>query len=150
MTMNAIQMLKDDHQKVQKLLKELTQSTERAEKKRSELLQKIEHEISVHTRLEEEVFYPAFKQADGKSHKKMFFESTEEHRAVEKLVLPDLMKTDPTSEQFAGRAKVLQEMIQHHISDEEEEMFPEAEKTLGREQLEQLGEQMASRKKELQ
>lgn len=148
--MNAIEILKHDHNTVQKLLKDLTGSTERAEKKRTELLQKIEHELSVHTRLEEEIFYPAFKEADDKSHKTMFFEAMEEHRAVEKLVLPDLMKTDPTSEQFLGRAKVLQEMIEHHISEEEKEMFPEAEKTLGNEQLEEIGKQMASRKKELQ
>ncbi len=149
MPKTAIDLLKDDHRKVQDLLEQLVDTTERAQKKRRELLQKLEHELSVHTTIEEEVFYPAFKDADGKAHAKMFFEAREEHRAVEKLVLPDLKKTDPTSEQFAGRAKVLQELVQHHINDEEHDMFPQAEKSIDRETLAELGRQMEVRKKQL-
>lgn len=80
----------------------------------------------------------------------MFFEAKEEHRAVEALVLPDLMKTKPDSETFSGRAKVLKELVEHHADEEEEEMFPEAQKALSQDQLVELGERMAQRKKELQ
>jgi hemerythrin-like domain-containing protein len=149
MPQTAIDMLKDDHQKVQDLLEQLVGTTERAEKKRKDLLQKIEQELTVHTKLEEEIFYPAFRDANGKEHKKMYHEAVEEHRAVEKLVLPDLKKTEATSEKFSGRAKVLKELLKHHIDEEENEMFPEAEKALDGETLEALGRQMQERKKEL-
>ena len=149
MSHTVIDLLKSDHRKVEDLLEQLVETTDRATKKRGELLQKIERELSIHTRLEEELFYPAFRDADGAEHKKMFFESMEEHRAVEELVLPDLRNTDPGSEKFAGRAKVLRELVEHHIEEEEQDMFPEALDSITSETLEELGQQMEARKKEL-
>lgn len=150
MSQNAIEMLEADHDSVRELLRKLTETTARAVKTRLELLQKISNELAIHTQLEEEIFYPAFKDADGKSHDLMFFEAREEHRAVEELVLPDLAKTQPDSESFSGRAKVLKELVEHHAQEEEEEMFPAARKTLSTEQLNELGERMRERKRELQ
>jgi hemerythrin-like domain-containing protein len=149
MTKNAIELLKEDHEKVKKLLSELTETTTRAEKKRAELLGNIEQEIMIHTTLEEEIFYPAFKKA-GSDHAKDYFEAMEEHRTVEKLVLPDLKKTDPTSEKFSGRAKVLKELIGHHADEEEEGMFKKAKETMSSDELITLGEQMRKRTQELQ
>jgi hemerythrin superfamily protein len=149
MANNAIDALKADHRKVEGLLKELTDTTTRATKTRAELLKKIAHELDVHTRLEEEIFYPAFKKAGGKAHDRMFFEGLEEHRAVERLVLPDLRKTDVASEKFSGRAKVLRELVEHHADEEEKEMFPKARKALSADELKDLGEQMEKRRKEL-
>ena len=150
MSQDAIELLKADHDKVRELLKKLTQTTSRAVKSRQDLLEKIATELSIHTTLEEEVFYPAFKKVDGKLHEKMYFEAREEHRAVEDLVLPDLKKTEPDSESFAGRAKVLKELVEHHASEEEEEMFPKARKSMSTKQLNELGERMEERKRELQ
>ena len=114
--MDAIKLLKEDHDKVKELLEGLTETTSRAEKKRTELLSKITMELEVHTQIEEEIFYPAFKKAGEKSEDaKMFFEAREEHRAVGELVLPDLNKTAAGSEQFSGRAKVLKELVEHHV-----------------------------------
>lgn len=146
---NALDLLKHDHQTVRKLLDQLVETTGRAEKTRAELLARIEEEINVHARIEEEVFYPAFKKADGKEHEKMFYEALEEHRAVEQLVLPDLRNTDLTSEQFSGRAKVLKELIEHHADEEESEMFVEAKKSMPKETLEELGRRIKQRKLEL-
>jgi len=148
-TIDAIELLKNDHETVRDLLQKLTETTDRAEKKRKDLLEKIAHELEVHTTLEEEIFYPAFRDAGGKEELKMFHEATEEHRAVDELVLPDLLETDPTSAQFAGRAKVLKELIEHHAEEEEEEMFTRARKLFGDEELQELGERMAARKQEL-
>lgn len=150
MAQNAIELLKADHDKVRELLSQLTGTSSRAVKSRNDLLKKIETEIKIHTKLEEEIFYPAFKDSNGKSHEQMFFEAKEEHRAVEALVLPDLKKTKPDSESFSGRAKVLKELIEHHAEEEEKEMFPSAQKALSRDQLLELGERMAERKRELQ
>lgn len=147
--MNALELLKDDHDKVRDLLSQLVNTTERAQKKRPDLLARIEKELKVHTQIEEEIFYPAFKKASGKENDKMYYEAHEEHRAVEDLVMPDLKKTDPGGTEFSGRAKVLKELVEHHASEEEEEMFEQARKTMSESQLEELGEQMAARKKEL-
>lgn len=147
--MDAIELLKADHEKVRDLLTQLTETTSRAEKKRTELLEKIRLELEVHTTIEEEIFYPAFREAGKKDEEEMYFEAVEEHRAAGELVLPDVLKTEVTSDQFAGRAKVLKELVEHHASEEEEEMFPKARKLLGKEQLQQLGEQMQQRKQEL-
>lgn len=148
--MDAITLLKEDHKKVRALLSELADTTNRAEKTRPELLARIAKEIEVHATIEEEIFYPAFKEA-GKNGDdgKMYFEALEEHRAAGDLVLPDLLRTDVASDQFGGRAKVLKELIEHHADEEEKEMFPRARELLTRQQLEALGERMQARKQEL-
>jgi len=147
--MNAIDLLVSDHRTVEKLLEELTQTTPRAVKTREQLVQKIGALLKAHTMIEEEIFYPAFKQAGDKEEAKMYFEALEEHRAAGELVLPDLLQTDPSGEQFSGRAKVLKELILHHAKEEEHDMFPAAKKLLDQDQLKQLGEQMSQRKQEL-
>ncbi|WP_408598499.1 hemerythrin domain-containing protein [Pseudomonas sp. PLMAX] len=140
--MNAIDLLKADHEKVKSILAQLSESTDRATKKRTDLLGKLEMEIAIHTKLEEEILYPAFKAAGTKEQDIMYFEAKEEHRTVDSLVLPDLKLTDPGSTEFAGRVKVVKELLEHHIEEEETEMFPQAKKLLGKAQLDELGQQM--------
>ena len=147
--MNAIDLLIEDHERVKDLLSRITESTERAVKTRTELLDKLETEVTIHTRLEEEILYPAYKEAGGKEQLKMYYEAKEEHRAVDSMVLPDLKATDPGSVQFSGRAKVCKELLEHHIEEEESEMFPEARELIGNTRLEELGEQMAELKTRL-
>ncbi|MFJ7108400.1 hemerythrin domain-containing protein [Pseudomonas sp. NPDC098740] len=144
--MNAIDLLKADHERVKGILTQLSESTERGVKKRGELLAKLEMEIAIHTRLEEEVLYPAYKKAGGKEQDVMYYEAKEEHRTVDSLVLPDLKVTDPSTPEFAGRVKVVKELLEHHIEEEETEMFPQAKKLLGKATLEELGAQMESLK----
>ncbi|MFU2330393.1 hemerythrin domain-containing protein [Pseudomonas sp. NFX98] len=147
--MNAIDILKADHERVKGILTQLNESTERAVKKRTELVGKLEMEIMIHTRLEEEILYPAYKKAGGKEQEKMYYEAKEEHRTVDSLVLPDLKTTDPASVEFSGRAKVVKELLEHHIEEEETEMFPQARKLLGKAELDELGKQMESMKASL-
>lgn len=148
--MNAIEVLKDDHRKLRALLKQLEATTPRAVKKRLALLRTLTMEIHMHAAIEEEIFYPAFKSAALKSDDgKMYFEALEEHRAAGELVLPDLQQTDPASDQFSGRAKVLKELIEHHAGEEEKQMFPRARKLLSAASLRDLGAAMEQRKREL-
>lgn len=151
--MNAIDLLKADHEKVKGILAQLSGSTDRATKKRTDLLEKLEMEITIHTQLEEQILYPAYKEAGGKEQDEMYYEAKEEHRTVDSLVLPDLKTTDPATPEFAGRLKVVKELLEHHIEEEETEMFPQAKKLLGKEKLEELGKEMevmkASLKKSL-
>ena len=76
----------------------------------------------------------------------MYHEAKEEHRAVDSLVLPDLKATSPSTLEFSGRVKVVKELLEHHIEEEETEMFPQARKLLGKAVLEELGEQMEAMK----
>ena len=148
--MDAITLLKADHQTLGSLLGELEKSTPRGIKTRRELLTKIEANLKAHASIEEEIFYPAFKEAGKKGDDdKMYFEALEEHRAAGDLVLPDLLSTDLGSEKFSGRAKVLKELIEHHAEEEEKEMFPRAKKLLTKEELAELGDRMQRRKAEL-
>ena len=147
--MNAIELLTQDHKTVKKLLEELSNTTERAVKKRGELLARIEHELQIHTALEEELLYPAIKEAGGREEQKMYFEAKEEHRTVDALVLPDLLKTETGTVEFAGRVKVMKELLEHHIEEEESELFPTARKLLGKDALEQLGQAMQAHRKTL-
>jgi len=147
--MNAIDLLKADHEKVKGILSQLSESTDRAVKKRTELLEKLELEVSIHTQLEEEILYPAYKAAGGKAEAEMYYEAKEEHRTVDSLVLPDLKGTDPTSPEFAGRVKVIKELLEHHIEEEETDMFPHAKKILGKAKLDELGDQMLTLKASL-
>lgn len=148
--MNALDLLKQDHDKVRDLLTQLVNTTEQAAKKRPELLTKIEKELHVHTQIEEEIFYPAFlKAAKNKQDEKLYHEALEEHSAVEDRVMPDLKQADPGGTEFSGRAKVLKELVEHHASEEEDEMFEHARKLIPENELEQLGKQMEERKTQL-
>jgi hemerythrin-like domain-containing protein len=148
--MDAITPLKNDHAEMRHLLARLAETTPRVKKTRQELLTEIEAKLKAHTTIEEEIFYPAFKEAGEKSDDdKMYFEALEEHRAAGDLVLPDLLNTDAGSEKFSGRAKVLKELVEHHADEEEKEMFARAKKILSKAELADLGEKMEQRKEEL-
>ncbi len=143
---DAITLLKEDHEKVRKLLGELEETTERAAAKREKLLAAIEQELKIHTRIEEEIFYPAFRDAAGKKDdKELYYEAIEEHHVVD-LVLPEIKDTDVESDQFGAKAKVLKDLVEHHAEEEETEMFPRARKLMDREELLRLGAEMASAK----
>lgn len=147
--MNAIDLLKQDHETVKALLEQLQDTSERAVQTRKKLVSKIEQELQIHTALEERIFYPAFREAGKKEETVMTSEAKEEHRAVDSLVLPDIKETSPSSLEFAGRVKVLKELLEHHIEEEESDMFPQASKLLGKRRLEELGEQMQALRKTL-
>lgn len=147
--MDAISLLKNDHKEVKALLEELAGTTTRATKRRVTLLEEIQRQLHAHTTIEEEIFYPAYRDAGDKEQAKMYYEALEEHRAAEELVLPDLLKTEPDSEQFSGRAKVLKELIEHHVKEEEGDLFKQAKELLDKATLQTLGDRMAERKEEL-
>ena len=146
---DAITILTEDHKKVRKLLDELAATTERAVKTRQQLLKDIETDIRVHAQLEEEIFYPAYKVAAEKSEdRKLFFEAHEEHHMVD-VVLAEIKDTDPSTEPFAAKAKVLKDLVEHHADEEEEDMFPRARQLMDEGTLVDLAEEMEERRAEL-
>ena len=146
---DAITLLTADHKKVRPLLGELEETSARAVDKRGELLQTIELELKVHAKIEEEIFYPAFrKAAEKQDDKKLYYEALEEHHVVD-MVLPEIKKIDAGSDEFAAKAKVLKDLVEHHAEEEETEMFPRARKLMDREELLQLGQQLALAKESM-
>lgn len=143
---SAITMLKADHVKVKKLLRQLDQTTERAIKERERLVEEIERELKMHAQVEEEVFYPAFKAAsEGSEEEEMFYEAAEEHHVVD-MILPALKAANPKSHEFGAKAKVLKDLVEHHIKEEENEMFAAARELFDDSQLQELGDLMQARK----
>jgi hemerythrin superfamily protein len=146
---DAIALLKEDHKKVKGLLGDLEKSSMRGGPRAQKLVAQIDKELTIHSQIEEEIFYPAFRDAvRTKDDKKMYFEAKEEHHVV-KLVLPEVKEGGMTVEEFAAKCKVLKELVEHHADEEEKEMFPEARKVFSRPELQELGDQLAARKKEL-
>ena len=146
---DAIALLKKDHEKVRGLLSKLETAASRGSDRAMQLVTEIESEVKVHTQIEEEIFYPAFRDAaQKKDDKKLFYEANQEHHVVD-LVMPE-MEERGSNEEFAAKAKVLKELIEHHADEEEKEMFPKARKLFDRDELRELGERLQQRKKELQ
>ena len=144
--MDALKLLKQDHDKVKKLLKELDETGETAPKKRANLFAKIKRELTIHEILEEEILYPAFeKQAKLKD---IVLEGYQEHHVVD-LVLGEIAKISPESEAWGAKLSVAKENVEHHIEEEEGEMFKKARQLFDTDELEQLGFQLAARKEEV-
>ena len=142
--MNAITLLKEDHKTVKKLLKEGEDTTERAVKTREELFNKIKKEMEVHETIEEEIFYPALKEHP--KAKDIVLEGYEEHHVVD-TILAELEKVPVDDERWTAKFKVMKENIEHHIEEEEGDMFETAKKVFEDDELEQLGTRMEERKK---
>jgi len=143
--MDAVTLLRGDHVKLKALLRELEPTTERAVKTRSELFARIRSELTVHEIIEEEIFYPTLKQHP--KAKEIVLEGYEEHNVVDTLML-ELESLDVEDETWGPKAKVMIESIEHHIEEEEGDMFKKARQVFDRDELEQLGNAMAQRKAE--
>jgi hemerythrin-like domain-containing protein len=144
---NAIEMLQSDHQKVKALFRQYEAAGDRAYQKKQGIAEEVFTELEVHTTLEEELFYPAMKRKVDHDGKDLVAEAVEEHHVVTTL-MEELKGLDPKDERYDAKFTVLMENVEHHIEEEEEEMFPEAEEVLG-ERLDRLGTQMQERKQQL-
>jgi hypothetical protein len=143
---DALKLLKDDHDKVKKLLEEGESTTERAVKTRKELFAKIKGELKVHEAIEEEVLYPALKE--HAETKDIVLEAYEEHHVVD-VILGELEQTPVDDETWAAKFTVMKENLEHHIEEEEDEMFKQARQVMDESELGELGDRMASRKEQL-
>src|SRR5687767_5753222 len=143
---NAITMLKSDHATLKRLLRELNATTERAVKERERLVNEIEREVKIHYQIEEGVFYPAYlTNAEGTDAEDLFYEAAEEHHVVD-MVLPALKAANPKSHEYSAKAKVLKDLIEHHIKEEEQQMFAVARQLWDEDQLRELGDIMQARR----
>ena len=141
--MDALTLLKQDHDKVKRLLGELESTTERGVKTRTQLFAEIKGELMVHEAIEEEIFYPALLDK-AKTHD-ITLEGYEEHHVVD-LLMGELEDLDVADETWGAKAKVMQENIEHHIEEEEGEMFQKTRQVFDDAELDALGERMQARK----
>ena len=140
--MDALELLKQDHQKVKELFKQGQQTEDRKQQK--QIFKEIKAELETHARIEETIFYPAMQEHD--ELKDMVLESLEEHRQM-KTVLRELGKLSASSERFKPKFKVLMDDVKHHAEEEEEgKMFPKIRELIKRDELEQLGEELEAAK----
>ena len=143
--MNAIELLKQDHEKVSGIFEKLEPTTERGVKTREELFAQLKQELDIHARIEEEIFYPAIKNAE-ETHD-ITLEAYEEHNVVKQL-LSELEELPVDDETWGAKLKVLKENVEHHVEEEENEMFPSAREVLSNDQIEALGTRMEASKQE--
>ena len=144
--MDALKLLKEDHDKVRSMLEKLDATTERAEKTRTEMLQTLKRELGVHETLEEELLYPALEEFART--KDIALEGYEEHHVVDQI-MAELEDTPVEDETWAAKLTVMKENLEHHIEEEETEMFPKARKVMNAGELADLGDRMAARRQEL-
>jgi hemerythrin superfamily protein len=142
--MNAIELLKQDHDKVSRLFQKVKGSEE---DKHQELFEQIKKELEVHTHIEETIFYP--KMREEEELEDIILEGIEEHHQA-KIFLRELSNLTEDSEKFEPKLKVLMEDVTHHVQEEEGEMFPKIEKIFDEATLEELGKQMEEEKKSFQ
>jgi len=143
--MNAFTLLKNDHKKVAGILEKLEETTERALKTREELFAQLKNELDIHANIEETIFYPVLKKAE--ESRDITLEAFEEHRIVKQL-LAELEQSSKDDEQWTAKFTVLKENIEHHVEEEEGEMFTKARKVLSEEEIETLGTRMEKAKGE--
>jgi hemerythrin superfamily protein len=139
---DALRMLRDDHDAVKKLFEQFSSSNSDA--KKAELSRKICHELKVHTQLEEEIFYPAAREAIDDSD--VMDEAVVEHGSAKELI-EAIEAMEPGEELFDAKVTVLGEWVNHHIREEQNEMFPLVRKS--NLDLRELADTMRARKKEL-
>jgi hemerythrin superfamily protein len=141
MTMNALELLKQDHQKVKGLFQEVRKGSDRNRQK--ELFDKIDTELEIHTHIEETVFYPAIEAHE--ELKEMVAEAMEEHQEA-KMLLEELEELGADNHDFGSKLQQLMEAVEHHVEEEEGEMFPKIREVFDQNELEQLGEELESAK----
>jgi hemerythrin-like domain-containing protein len=139
--MNAIALLKRDHKELKEMLKELAEAGPRAARRRQSILEQVAGELTAHERMEEEVFYPAL--AKHREARDSVLEGYEEHH-VANLILAELRETSVGDDRWSAKAKVLKDSVEHHIEEEEGEMFKQARSAFDSDQLQELADQMLS------
>jgi len=144
--LDAIALLKQDHTAVKKLF---AQEEKAGGQSKAGLFEEIKAALEVHATVEEEIFYPAVKKARSENVKDEIREAYEEHKQIKSL-LAQIAGITPTDEGWDAKIKVLKEDVEHHVKEEEGEMFPDAKKFLGERRLTELGAELEARKQQLE
>ena len=137
--MDAIKLLKTQHDEVEALFKKFEKAEDIVEKE--DLFKQIADNLAAHATIEEKVFYPAAYGEEEEDLEEMLLEAVEEHLSI-KRVIADILEVSPNDESFEAKVKVLKEQVEHHVEEEEGELFPKAKKEIAAEELEAMGVEM--------
>ena len=143
--MDATQLLVQQHEEAKSLFEQFQQAEDDAEQER--IAREATRALLAHTAIEEEIFYPAIRDVEDELEDEVL-EGLEEHHAVE-MLLDELEDMTPDDEHFTAKFTVISELVEHHVEEEEDELFPEVRDALGEQRLQELGEQMQARYQQL-
>jgi hemerythrin superfamily protein len=136
--MNALELIHQQHEEVSKLFKKYEKLRDHDDAGRQRLFEQVADRLGAHAKIEELYLYPALKRDDTEDELR---EALEEHLAVKRLIA-DLLDMEPSDAEFDAKMKVLQEQVEHHVEEEEDELFKAARKLLTKDQLDDLGIQL--------
>lgn len=145
--MDAFQLLKKDHQTVRQLFEKLTATEASKTQSRNQIFEQIKREFEIHATIEEEIFYPAL--ANESETADLIKEAYSEHKEAKQL-LQKLSKMEKSSEDWIKLCGALQDNIEHHVEEEEDDLFERAKEVLAENTIRDLGKQMERRKHELE
>jgi hypothetical protein len=142
--MDAFELLKNDHKKVSQLFKQVESASGQAKK---QLFSQVKSELDLHAHIEEKFLYPALENT--KEAREITLEAYEEHKVVKEL-LAELATAGTPEDEWDAKFKVLRENVEHHVEEEEGELFDKAEDALGDEKIERIGAEMEAEKAQRQ
>ncbi|MEN3277815.1 MAG: hypothetical protein V7631_3605 [Massilia sp.] len=143
---DAVELLTQQHREVEEMFERFENMTDRAKVSKKKLADEICNALIMHTTIEEEIFYPATREASDETED-MVDEAVVEHASAKDLIA-QIMEMDPGDELYDAKVKVLGEMIEHHVKEEEEEMFPKTREL--KLDMAALGQEMQARQKEIE
>jgi iron-sulfur cluster repair protein YtfE (RIC family) len=141
--MNAFELLKADHEKVSGIFERIEETEEADLAMRQNWFARLRNELEIHAHLEESIFYPALKQAADT--RDLVFEAIEEHQEV-KVLITEIEGMAVDNDEWGDRIEDLKDAVEHHVEEEENEMFDKARDVLSQEEIEDLGRQMVAEK----
>ncbi|HXG91677.1 MAG TPA: hemerythrin domain-containing protein [Blastocatellia bacterium] len=140
--MNAIELLKKDHKEATGLMDQI-ETADKGDRSAKDLFMRLKHALTLHTQMEEQIFYPALRNHE--ETRDMIEESLKEHQEVDQI-LAEMTNLNPHNDDFIDKLSELRDAVEHHVDEEENEMFPKAEKVLGQSRLDEMGRQMQQMK----
>jgi len=143
---DAVELLTQQHREVEEMFERFEKMTDRAKVSKKKLADEICKALIMHTTIEEEIFYPATREA-SEDTEDMVDEAVVEHASAKDLIA-QIMEMDPDDDLYDAKVKVLSEMIDHHVEEEEKEMFPKTKQL--KLDLKALGQEMQARQKEIE
>ena len=141
--MKATDLLKQDHQEAAGLMDKLETADKGNMGPTKQLFTQLKDALTLHTQIEEQIFYPALEQHE--ETKDMIGEAFSEHKEVKEM-LAEMSRMTPGSDEFMDKLTELRDGVEHHVEEEENEMFPKAERVLGESRMQELGRQLQQMK----
>jgi precorrin-2 methylase len=145
-SIDAIELLTQQHREVKEMFDRFENMTDRAKVSKKKLADEICNALIMHTTIEEEIYYPATREASEETED-MVDEAVVEHASAKDLIA-QIMEMDPGDDLYDAKVKVLGELVEHHVKEEEEEMFPKTREL--KLDLKALGQEMKARQMEIE